>query len=596
MVSIKKFWRKLREAYNKKGLQFLLSISFTMISLTVMLVVTVGYNASFERTTEKMALDNNEVVLEQVNRNLDDYLHNMMSISNVIYYNIIKDMDIGKEEQAIITDKMRLIYAANQTYLVSISILSESGEIIAAQPFSRMKTGIRPSEEEWFQKAKQEIENIHFSTPHVENLFVDSDNIYHWVISLSRSVELIRNGRAEQGVLLVDMNITGIEKSCKDVNLSESGYCYIVDENGELIYHPKLQLIYGNVVRENHEVAATYADGNHLENFEGEDRAVTVKTMGYTGWKIIGVVPNSDITKIYQDSKGYFWIIALVAGAVLVFLNMFVSSKVTVPLKQLERSVRELEANNMEGDIPQNGTYEIRHLAKTLQSMAEKTRKLMKDIVAEQESKRKSEMDALQSQINPHFLYNALDSVIGMIEKRRYEGAVTMVTALAQLFRISLSRGKNIITVEKEMEHVENYLVIQKIRYRNKFEYDIEMEEEVKNCLTIKLIVQPLVENALYHGIEYMYGYGEIHIRAYLREDKVYMEVEDNGPGMTEEQVQKLMEGKLKGKEGNGSGIGFVNVQKRIKLCYGEEYGISVESEPDERTVMKICLPAIPMK
>lgn len=595
MSLFKKIWESITRIYYRKSLQFILSITFTMVSVTVMVIVTIGFSNRYTKSTESIVLNNNKIILEQVNLNLDDYLHNMMSISNAVYYNVIKDIDIGREGQEIIAEKMRLLYEANATYLVSITILSDDGEIIAAQPFSRKKPNANPKEEEWFIKADREIENIHFSTPHIENIFVDSDNIYHWVISLSRSVELLRNGQVEHGVLLVDMNFTGIEKSCKDVDLGESGYIYIMDSNGEIIYHPNRQLIYGNIRRENNLQAREYSDGSHLEIFEGKERAITVKTMGYTGWKIIGVAPRSDITQVYQENSTFFWLMAIFASVVLVFVNIFLSSRVTNPIKQLEKSVRELETHNMQGEISIGGTYEIHHLGKTLQSMAVNMRKLMEDIVAEQESKRKSEMDVLQSQINPHFLYNALDSAIGMIESKRYDGAVAMINALAHLFRISLSKGKNIIPIEVELEHVRNYLIIQKMRYRNKFEYEITMNEEVEGYSTIKLIVQPLVENAIYHGMEYMYGDGWINIRAYEKEERIYIEVEDNGPGMTSEQKEHLLKGDLAASRSKGSGIGFINVQERVKLYYGEEYGITVESEPDEGTLVRICLPAIPI-
>ncbi len=592
---IKNVWKRIKGIYYRKSLQFILSITFTLASLSVMLSVTIGFSSRYIKSTEKLVLENNKIILEQVNLNLDDYLHNMMSISNAVYYNILKNIDLETEKQGSIAEKMKLLYDANASYLVSISLLSNEGEIIAAQPFSRMKPNARPKDEEWFIRAAQEIENVHFSVPHIENIFVDSDNIYHWVISLSRYVELIRGGQVEHGVLLVDMNFTGIEKSCKDVDLGESGYVYIVDRDGEIIYHPDLQLIYGNIIKENNKQAAAYSDGSHLEDFNGGSRVVTVKTMGYTGWKIIGVAPRSDITSLYQKNSNFFWIIAILASIILVLINLFLSSRVTNPIKQLEKSVRELERKNMEGDVLVSGTYEIRHLGKTLQSMAINMRKLMKDIVSEQESKRKSEMDVLQSQINPHFLYNALDSVIEMIESKRYEGAVTMITALAHLFRISLSKGKNIIPVESELEHVRNYLIIQKMRYKNKFQYEIMMEDQVRQYSTIKLIVQPLVENAIYHAMEYMYGDGELYIRAYQKEDRMYIEVEDNGLGMPEEQIEALLQGKLKNSKSKGSGIGFSNIQERIRLYYGDEYGISVFSEPDEGTLLRICLPVIPI-
>ena len=179
-----------------------------------------------------------------------------------------------------------------------------------------------------------------------------------------------------------------------------------------------------------------------------------------------------------------------------------------------------------------------------------------------------------------------------MIENERYEDAIDMVTALARLFRISLSKGKNIITVAQELQHAENYLIIQKVRYKNKFDYEIRMEPEAALCATIKLIVQPLVENSIYHGMEYMDGDGRIFIHAYVKEAALYIEIEDNGPGMTQEQVDELARGTLKSGRGKGSGIGFHNVQERIRLYFGQNYGMEVESEPDEGTRIRIHIPA----
>ena len=217
----------------------------------------------------------------------------------------------------------------------------------------------------------------------------------------------------------------------------------------------------------------------------------------------------------------------------------------------------------------------------------------MEDVVAEHESKRRSELDSLQSQINPHFLYNTLDIIVWMIENERQQDAARIVTALARLFRISLSKGKSIIPIADEIEHVRNYLTIQTLRYKNKFEYTIEVEEAVKDCATIKLIIQPLVENAIYHSMVYMDGEGEITITAKSVGDEVQIIVADNGLGMTEEMVEKLLKGELSSSKKKGSGIGVTNVNERIKLYFGQAYGLEVQSEPDEGTQMIIHLPRV---
>ena len=246
-------------------------------------------------------------------------------------------------------------------------------------------------------------------------------------------------------------------------------------------------------------------------------------------------------------------------------------------------------------DFNVDGPYEVEHLSRSVQSMVSTMRHLMEDILQQEEEKRRSELDVLQSQINPHFLYNTLDSVVWMTENGRTQEAVVMLTALARFFRISLSKGSNIIPIGDEIEHARNYLTIQKMRYKNKFSADITVEPGVEKLYTIKLIVQPILENAIYHGMEYADGEGEIHIRAFREGEQVIIEVEDNGPGMSEEVVEQLL---TPGRErstakAKGSGIGFRNVHQRIRLTFGGEYGLTIRSEPDNGTLVRICLPAL---
>ena len=237
------------------------------------------------------------------------------------------------------------------------------------------------------------------------------------------------------------------------------------------------------------------------------------------------------------------------------------------------------------------GSYELQHLGRSIGDMAKRIKKLMQDIVAEHESKRKSEFDTLQSQINPHFLYNTLDIIVWMIENEQKQEAVKVVTALARFFRISLSKGKSIITVHDELEHVRNYLTIQQMRFKNKFVYEIRAEEDTMGLACLKLMLQPLVENAIYHGMEFMDGDGLIEIQVKKEGKDLWIEVRDNGFGMTKEQVENLLSEKPHVSSRRGSGIGVKNVNERIRLYFGEDYGLIIESEPDEGCLIRCHLP-----
>jgi two-component system sensor histidine kinase YesM len=538
--------------------------------------------------TERIVLEDNARILEQVNINLNSYLRNMMRISDSVYYNSIRQTDLAS---AGIDDDLNLLYEANKDTLVGLACFTEDGSLISAVPFSSLKSGIDVTSQEWFLKASEKMENLHFSDFHVQNLFENSSGRYYWVISLSRGVEITRNGNLESGILLVDMDFSGIRQLFTKVNSQSQGYVYLADSDGKLIYHPKQNLIFSNLIEEDNLHDALLEDGTYRETFGGEERMLVVKTVGYTGWKIISVTPIANLSGSFSRTRMMVILILLIAMTVMVLLNQFISVRILKPLKRLETSVREIDLSPTE--VPQiyiGGSDEIQHLGRTIRSMVLEMRRLTDGLVKEQEEKRKSELDALQSQINPHFLYNTLDSIMWMIEAEKYEDAISMVQALGNLFRISLSKGRTIITVGEEIRHAENYIAIQKYRYKNKFEAFWEIDETLLPYRTIKLIIQPLVENAIYYGMEFMDGDGEIHIRVKSDGSDLLIEVEDNGPGIPPERLASLLTDENR-ERSRGSGIGLRNVHQRIQLYFGPAYGLEIESEPDEGTLVRIRQP-----
>lgn len=586
--------KKIRELlFHKrtKSMQMTISVSFTVLSVCCMCFLGVMLYQQFTRKAENLTIENSRQLLNQTTINLEDYLRNMRRISDAMYYTVIKNTDIGSES---LDDSMTLLYEANKDKLVSIACYTNDGNLTAAAPIATEKRDVDIKSQKWFQDAAGELENFHFSTPHVQNLFDDPSFRYYWVISLSRTVELTRNGTSMLGVLLVDMNYSSIEQLLEKANTDTSGeYVYLMAPDGEIIYHPKQNLIHMGLYQENNDRTAQYEDTTVKENFRGEKRLVTVKTISYTGWKLVSVVPMKSFSMGMTGMRNL--VVLLVALTVLaaVLLNQMVSARISKPLRRLNDSVKEWESGNMNPDIYAGGSMEVEHLGKTLRSTVAQIQQLMDDIVVEQEEKRKSELDALQSQINPHFLYNTLDSIVWMITGERYDDAVFMITQLASLFRISLSKGKTVIRIEEEVKHAQNYMNIQKIRYKNSFEVDFQIDEDIRDGCIVKLVLQPLLENAIYYGMEFMDGEGEIHVRGYRKDDDIYLEVEDNGLGMPEEEAAELLNGKERPHK-HGSGVGLINVHSRLKLRFGEEYGLIIHSCPDEGMMIQIHIPYIP--
>lgn len=579
-------WKKLQRRIGNRSFRFMISMSFTFVALTGMILITAVLLNRYERTLERQVLSDSQKLIGQVEINLNTYLRSMMRSSDAVYYNVIKKVDFDKDD---ISRELSLLYEANKDNLVSIACFTRDGELLGAAPVGSLKKNVNITAQSWFEDASDKMENLHFSDLHVQNIFENKSGRYYWVVSLSRGVELTNDGKMSGGILLVDMNFSGIQQLFTEVNNDGKGYVYLIGRDGEIIYHPRQNLIFSNIIQENNQTASTYDEGVHNEEFQGEQRVVVVKTVGYTGWKIVSVVSKESLFSDLNQTRMMALLNLVLAIFLMIFVNQYVAVRITDPLKKLEKSIQGIEMKQ-QPVVYIGGPPEIQHLGLTIRFMVEELQELTDKMVKEQEEKRKNELDALQSQINPHFLYNTLDSIMWMIESERYEDAVSMVQALGRLLRISLSRGKNVISVGDELQHARSYLAIQRYRYKNKFTSYFEVEPDIEQYKTIKLVIQPLIENAIYYGMEYMDGEGEIHIRAYTREQDLYLEVEDNGPGMPEEQVEHLLTGGEKARQ-KGSGIGLKNVNQRIQLYFGTQYGLEIESEPDEGTVVRIHIP-----
>ncbi|MBC8572709.1 sensor histidine kinase [Jingyaoa shaoxingensis] len=579
-------WKKLQRRVGNRSFRFMISMSFTFVALTGMILITAVLLNRYERTLERQVLSDSQKLIGQVEINLNTYLRSMMRSSDAVYYNVIKKVDFDKDD---ISRELSLLYEANKDNLVSIACFTRDGELLGAAPVGSLKKNVNITAQSWFEDASDKMENLHFSDLHVQNIFENKSGRYYWVVSLSRGVELTNDGKMSGGILLVDMNFSGIQQLFTEVNNDGKGYVYLIGRDGEIIYHPRQNLIFSNIIQENNQTASTYDEGVHNEEFQGEQRVVVVKTVGYTGWKIVSVVSKESLFSDLNQTRMMALLNLVLAIFLMIFVNQYVAVRITDPLKKLEKSIQGIEMKQ-QPVVYIGGPPEIQHLGLTIRFMVEELQELTDKMVKEQEEKRKNELDALQSQINPHFLYNTLDSIMWMIESERYEDAVSMVQALGRLLRISLSRGKNVISVGDELQHARSYLAIQRYRYKNKFTSYFEVEPDIEQYKTIKLVIQPLIENAIYYGMEYMDGEGEIHIRAYTREQDLYLEVEDNGPGMPEEQVEHLLTGGEKARQ-KGSGIGLKNVNQRIQLYFGTQYGLEIESEPDEGTVVRIHIP-----
>ena len=270
---------------------------------------------------------------------------------------------------------------------------------------------------------------------------------------------------------------------------------------------------------------------------------------------------------------------------------MQLSASVAEPIRKLTQTMQRVEDGDLYVRCHVSSRTELGQLSDSFNHMIAKTADLMDERLRIEEQKRKSEWKALQAQIQPHFLYNTLDSIIWMSHAGRNEEVVEMTSALAQLLRSSIGDGSDTNTLEKELAHVRSYLTIQKMRYNEKLQYAIDMDPQTGDCLLPKLVLQPLVENAIYHGIKLKQGGGTVRIETLLEEDRLLITVEDDGVGMTQEQLATILEKKEADSE--SSKLGVYNVNERLQLFFGPDAAMKYYSSPGRRTMVMLVLPIV---
>lgn len=569
----------------RKSIQFILTIVFTLFSTLIISIVGIMLYTQFSRTTQENANRNAQQIIDQVSYNLADYIKSTMNLYHMLHHTISQSEESSLQNEIWKLESM----LSTRTDAVSLTLVDLAGNPLILLPNVSLKDSVVVKEEGWFRTAIEKENYLSISLPHVQNLYSQQ---FEWVVSLSKRIVFKYNGELTEGVLLLDVNFNRIQELSERISLGKNGYVYIIDESGgNIIYHPQIELIYADLKEENVELALKQTYGSFIDHSGDQTKLISVQSISNVGWKVVGISYMRELVLTSAD-LGVAFVKVLIALAIILFASAhMLSRQISKPIKKLESTMRGIERGEFNLQANSEGPLEIKNLADRYNIMLGTIRSLMDKIVTEQESKRKYELDALQAQINPHFLYNTLNTVVRMVGGKRNDDAIKMITALSKLFRISLSKGESIILIADEIEHVRNYLIIQQMRFRNKFDYQFELDEAAMQYISLKLILQPLVENALEHGIEPSVDKGDIFIAVQLTENnEICIKVQDNGLGMSAQQVADLNNNLYKSTK--GSGVGLKNVRERIQLYFGDTCRLKVESELEEGTTVTIFFPA----
>ncbi len=501
--------------------------------------------------------------------------------------NYLRDMSQSMElvkqsmsESADSRDKLLSAFLNFRPDVVAVTSYSPSGVLLDCWSLGR------EPRENILQNLSFELEKArasggaYMTTPHVETIF---EGYYPWVVTMTAPLE--PGGKAAW--VSLDLSFSSISSYISNVSIGQRGYCFLMDKQGNIVYHPQQQLLYAGLKSEDTVALAQLEDDTYAD----DTVIYCITSVEGSDWRVVGVsyvdeLVNRNVSEMIRLSI----ILAVVVLAAALLTSWLLSHLLGRPLRGLASAMESFEADADHFTYrPVGGTREVRELSESFEHMVLRIQRLMSTVREEEVNLRKTELKALQAQINPHFLYNTLDSIAWMCEQGRNTDAVKMVHALARLFRISISRGHELIPIGKEIEHAESYLQIQKYRYKNQFTYEFDVDPACLNYYCNKITLQPIIENAINHGLDLLVEEGRIDVRVREEGEDIVFYVQDNGVGMSHEQLRSIMERSPTDR----TGIGIKNVDDRLKIYFGKYYGLRITSEPDIGTCVEIRMPKI---
>ncbi|WP_029505440.1 cache domain-containing sensor histidine kinase [Lachnoclostridium phytofermentans] len=568
-------------------------VSFLVLIIPMIVIATRISMTYTENSVVMNSMEYTTQLITQMNSDVDSYIGYMENISQLIMMdgdvhtflnNAYEELEIRQLAKDRVINQFETILDIRND-ITNLAIIGTNGRYLLNRGKDEINPYIDVKQKEWYKKAIEGNGNIYISSSHVQNIVNGS---YQWVVSLSRAIIDRQNGEVI-GALLVDLNYNVINNLCKKITLGNKGYLFLLDEQGNIIYHPKQQLIYNGLINEMTLEVKECKENYFLTEGLKEKKLYVISRSEKTGWTAVGVANASELFEQRTQTQKLYLISTVIILLIAMLLSILIARAITRPIKKLRDSMKEVEKGNFHEKVDTYGSDEIANLGKSYNIMIQTVEELLETQVKDQEQKRKSELRALQAQINPHFLYNTLDSIVWMAEEGKNQEVVTMTASLAKLFRQSISNEAEEVTLRQEIDYVRNYLIIQKMRYKEQLNYDIQVPESILNYFVIKLVLQPLVENALYHGVKYKEGGGTILVDGYETESTVVLQVIDDGIGMDVEELSHIFEKRKSTQKTNR--VAVRNIHNRIQLHYGKEFGLNFESRKGYGTKVKVILP-----
>ena len=570
------------------------SVIFATVAVLVLSAVVIVTGVSMKFTNTSIFENSSEythTIIQQMNQNIDSYIDYMENIAYLISSNedvqdYLFDEKIDNEGRYRILNQLQTILDSRSD-IRNVGIISKNGRMLINDGSKSVNQDLDLNTQEWYATALEKPNGPILTSSHVQHIISGERP---WVITLSRGIRDRSGSGEKECVFFIDLNYSAISELCDQSTVGTKGYAFILDAKGNIVYHPQQQQLYNELQTENISLIMDTDEDTVLTGTGNDGKLYSISRSEKTGWTVVDCTNVKELLSKSRQAQSVYVLTAIILVIVALLFSRFMARSITLPIQKLRDSMKKVQEGDFSvSDVVVDSKNEIGSLTKSFDVMTHRIHELMEQNVHEQEEKRKSELKALQSQINPHFLYNTLDSIIWMAEGKKNEEVVLMTASLARLLRQSISNEDEVVPIANEVEYARGYLTIQKMRYKDKLEFQIEVDSSILYIPLIKLVLQPIIENAIYHGLKYKESKGLLIVKGFMKDGNAVLQVIDDGVGMDEETLAHIYDKHKVNYHSNG--VGVYNVQKRLKLYYGEDYGITYTSELGKGTTATITIP-----
>jgi two-component system sensor histidine kinase YesM len=566
-----------------RSLQFQISWIFIMISFVTIGIIGSVLYVSISRVVLEDSIESSKMAITKSGTYVEMYVDRLNVLSTMLSHNPQTITTLSSEDKAGEDDVLQFINTVlmSDSFIQSVVVIGKDGYVISNEKKLNMMRSSDMMKEPWYVEAINSSNPV-LTSARMQNFSMDKDN---WVISMSQEIKDKNNQNL--GVVLLDIQYKGLEDYLNELELGSKGFAYIVNNQDEIVYHRDPSYFMNEAKKDELRQVSLEKEGYDKKR----NLLVHHTKLRNSDWTLVGVSSLDGLAQIRNQLLMSFAIVALGLLLLTVIVSPLLAMSITRPIQRLEQAMQKVKTGKMEVSVPETGVTEIQGLAQHFNTMVLEMRHLMKDIEKKEKNLRSYELSVLHSQINPHFLYNTLDTIVWMAEFNDSERVISTTKALAKFFQLSLSGGSEYTSILNEINHVTQYLFIQKERYGERLHYEIKFDTDLSDQVIPKIILQPLVENAIYHGIREKDGPGLLEIVCRKTEEgKVLFIVKDDGVGFDQNLDMNKHDNNSTARSKLG-GVGINNVDERLKLYYGQEYGVTMNSKLGEGTTVRILIP-----